>query len=61
MQKHLRNTFLAGIFAAIPLAATAFVIWYVEKVTREPLNALFGVNIPFIGVAAAVVLIYLVG
>jgi uncharacterized membrane protein len=61
LQKHLRNTFLTGIFAAIPLAATAFVIWYVEKSTREPLNALFGVNIPFIGVVAALVLIYLLG
>lgn len=61
LQKHLRNTFLAGIFAAIPLAATAFVVWYVEKTTREPLAALFGVNIPFIGIIAAITLIYLLG
>jgi uncharacterized membrane protein len=55
--KHLRNTFLAGIFAAIPLAATAFVVIYVEQHTR----ALFPLDIPFAGVVAAVAAIYLLG
>ena len=61
LQKHLRNTFLTGIFAAAPIAVTAFVIVYVEAATREPLNKLFRINIPFIGVVAAVVLIYALG
>ncbi|HYO10142.1 MAG TPA: DUF502 domain-containing protein [Tepidisphaeraceae bacterium] len=60
-QKHLRNTFLAGIFAAIPLAVTVFVIVYVERVTREPVAKLTRVNIPFVGVLLAVALIYLIG
>jgi uncharacterized membrane protein len=58
---HLRNTFLAGIFAATPLAITAFVIWYVEHLTRQPVRALFGVNIPFLGVLIAIGLIYALG
>jgi uncharacterized membrane protein len=61
LQKHLRNTFLTGIFAAAPIAVTAFVIVYVEAATREPLNKLFRINIPFIGVVAALVLIYALG
>lgn len=61
LNKHLRNTFLAGVFAATPLAVTIFVIWYVEHLTREPVSALLGINIPFIGVVLALVLIYLLG
>ena len=61
MQKHLRNTFLAGIFAAIPLAVTIFIVWYVERATREPLRQLVGINIPFLGIAVAIGLIYLLG
>lgn len=61
LQKHLRNTFLTGVFAAIPLAVTLFVIWYVEFETRRPLDRLLGVNIPFLGVVVALVLIYLLG
>jgi uncharacterized membrane protein len=54
---HLRNTFLAGIFAAIPLAVTAFVVWYVETATRR----LFHVPIPFVGVLLALGGIYALG
>jgi uncharacterized membrane protein len=61
LQKHLRNTFLAGIFAAIPLAVTIFIVAYVERKTREPLRDFIGINIPFLGVVAAIVAIYLVG
>src|SRR4051812_47547550 len=60
-QSHLRNTFLAGIFAATPLAITAFVIWYVEHATRAPVYALFKVNVPILGVAIALAGIYLLG
>ena len=61
LQKHLRNTFLTGIFAAIPLAATAFVIWYVEKASREITSELLGINIPFLGIVIALASIYLLG
>lgn len=61
LQKHLRNTFLTGVFAAIPLAVTLFVIWYVESETRRPLDRMLGIDIPFLGVVVALVLIYLLG
>jgi uncharacterized membrane protein len=55
--RHLRNTFIAGALAAVPLAATAFVILYVESRTRE----LFRIDIPFLGIAIAIAAIYLLG
>jgi uncharacterized membrane protein len=57
MKKHLRTTLLAGVFAAIPVAVTAFILWYVETQTRQ----LFRVRTPFVGVLLAIVLIYLLG
>ncbi|MEA2711896.1 MAG: hypothetical protein QOF78_4497, partial [Phycisphaerales bacterium] len=63
-QKHLRNTFLAGIFAAIPLGVTIFIVWYVENATRMPLRKIFRddrLDIPFIGIPITIVLIYLLG
>ncbi len=61
LQRHLRNAFITGIFAAIPLVITVVVVWYVEKLTREPIAALFGVDTPFIGIAAAIVGIFVLG
>lgn len=61
VQSHLRKTFLAGIFAAIPIAVTGFVIWYVDARTRILSRQLFGVDVPFLGVALAVVGIYVLG
>jgi uncharacterized membrane protein len=61
LQKHLRNTFLTGIFAAAPIAVTIFVIVYVENATRAPLYNLLGINIPFVGVLVALALIYFLG
>ena len=61
LQKHLRNTFLTGIFAAAPIAVTVFVIVYIENATRAPLQRLFQIDIPFAGVVVAIALIYLLG
>src|SRR5687768_12344105 len=61
IQAHLRNTLLAGIFAAIPVAGTVFLVWYVDASTRVLSRKLFGVDVPFLGVAIAVVAIYLLG
>lgn len=61
LQKHLRNTFLTGIFAAAPIAITAFVIVYVEGATRAPLERWFGIKTPFAGVLVALALIYALG
>lgn len=58
---YLRNTFLAGIFAAIPLVFTGVVLWYVDKTTREPIAALFGIDVPFVGVAIALAAIFVLG
>jgi uncharacterized membrane protein len=57
----LRNTFLAGIFAAIPIAVTLFVIWYIEHATRVITHELLGVNVPFLGVLLALAAIYALG
>ena len=61
LQKHFRNTFLTGIFAAIPLAVTVIVIMYVEGATRQPLRDYLNLNIPFVGVILAIALIYALG
>jgi uncharacterized membrane protein len=67
MQKHLRNTFLAGVFGAIPLVITGFIVWYVDSKTRPVghwvMEQTFHVDrdVPFLGVAAALLAIYLVG
>ncbi len=61
IQKHFRKVFLAGIFAATPLVVTVFFVWYVEAATRDPVRALTGLDIPFVGVLIAIVLIYLLG
>jgi uncharacterized membrane protein len=67
LQKHVRNTFLAGIFAAIPVVITVFILWWVETKTRPAAHYLlvrfFHVDrdIPFLGVVLALVGIYLAG
>ena len=60
LQNHLRNTFLTGAFAAIPIAATVFVIYWVEKTARGLLEPL-GIRTPFVAVLIALVAIYLLG
>jgi uncharacterized membrane protein len=61
LQKHLRNTFLAGIFSAVPLAVTVFIIWWVETKTRPISTWLFHRPIPFVGVLIAIAVIYATG
>jgi uncharacterized membrane protein len=61
IKTHLRNAIVTGVFSAIPLVITIVVVWYVEKLTREPLNALFGLDTPFLGVLVAILAIYALG
>lgn len=61
MQKHLRNTLLAGIFAAIPIAVTVFIIWWIDSKTRAISRFVFHNDLPFVGVLIAIVVIYIVG
>ena len=60
-QTHLRNTFLAGIFAVVPLALTAILIYKVDEWTRGISKYLVGREIPFVGVLIAIAAIYLMG
>ncbi len=60
-QTHFRNTFLAGIFAAIPVAVTVFIVWWVESRTRPISHWLLGREIPFVGVGIALLAIYASG
>ena len=57
LQKHVRNTFLAGLFAATPLAVTGFVLWYVNGKTSELLH----IRTPFVALLITLAAIYLLG
>jgi uncharacterized membrane protein len=48
---------VAGLIAAVPVAVTAFILWYVDTRAR----GLFGVRYPFLGIAITVGGIYLLG
>jgi len=61
IQSHLKKTLLTGVLSAIPLAVTIALVVYVEKMSREPVRAVLGIDIPFIGFVVAFVLIYLTG
>lgn len=60
-QTHLRNTFLAGTFAIIPIAVTAFVIYWVNANTIIISTRLFNRPIPFVGVLVALAAVYVMG
>ena len=57
IQNHVRNKLVAGTLAAIPVAVTAFIIWYVDTKSRELLQ----VHTPFVGIAIAIGVIYILG
>jgi hypothetical protein len=55
----IARTFLAGIFAAIPLAVTIFIIWYAERHVSRCDSG--GYRHSFVGIIFAIVAIYLLG
>lgn len=57
LKSHIRNKFVAGVLAAIPVAVTFFVLWYVDSKARS----ILGINVPFLGIAVALAAIYLLG
>jgi uncharacterized membrane protein len=57
LQNHVRNKVVAGLIATIPVAVTAFILWYIDTKAR----ALFGVRYPFLGIAITLGAIYLLG
>jgi uncharacterized membrane protein len=57
LKTHLRNKLVAGALAAGPVAVTLFILWYVDSKARE----LIGVRVPLLGIALAVLTIYVLG
>jgi uncharacterized membrane protein len=57
IQVHIRNKLVAGVLAAIPVAVTVFILWYVDTKARE----LTGVQTPFVGILIALGAIYVLG
>jgi uncharacterized membrane protein len=58
---NVRTTFIAGIFAFIPLAVTAFILWWVDDKTVVFTSWLFGFKIHFLGILLTLAAIYSVG
>ena len=57
----VRRTFLAGIFAFLPLAVTAFILWWVDDKTVNLTDWLFHRRIHFLGVVLTLAAIYATG
>jgi uncharacterized membrane protein len=57
IQTHFRNKLVAGALAAIPVALTAFILWYVDSKARY----LFGIRYPLAGLLVGVVGLYALG
>jgi len=58
---NIRKTFLTGALFAAPVAVTAFIIWWINDKSQTFTFWLFNHNIPFLGVAIALVIIYFIG
>src|SRR4051812_17422762 len=62
LQKHIRSTFLTGIFAAVPVAITIFIVWWINDKTSGITKWIFhGHSVPFVGIMVAIGLIYVTG
>jgi uncharacterized membrane protein len=57
LQTHIRNKFVAGVLAAIPVAVTFFILWYVDSRAR----LILGIDVPVLGILVALGAIYLLG
>lgn len=57
IKAHFQRKFLAGALAAIPVAVTAFIFWYVDSEVRR----LLPIRYPAVGILLALVAIYLLG
>jgi uncharacterized membrane protein len=58
---NIRRTFITGIFAFVPLAVTAFIVWWVDDKTVDVTLWLFGHKIHFLGVLFTLAAIYAIG
>jgi uncharacterized membrane protein len=57
IQTHVRNKLVAGALAAIPVAVTAFILWYIDAKAR----ALFDIRYPVLGLAVTLGSLYVLG
>ena len=57
MQTHVRNKLVAGALAAIPVAVTAFILWYLDSKAR----ALFDIRYPVLGLGVTLAGLYFLG
>lgn len=57
VQTHVRNKLVAGALAAIPVALTIFILWYVDSAAR----GLFGIRYPLAGLLVGIGGLYLLG
>jgi len=60
-QGRIRRTFVAGIFAFVPLAVTAYIVYWIDLHTRGLTVWLFHRSIPFLGMLIALAAIYVTG
>jgi uncharacterized membrane protein len=58
---NVRTTFIAGIFAFIPLAVTAFILWWIDDKTVIFTDWLLHRRIHFLGVLLTLAAIYAIG
>jgi uncharacterized membrane protein len=57
-ENHLRKTFVAGLFTAVPIGVTVFLVIKFDQATRGISQSLFGRSVPFAGFAIAILAIY---
>lgn len=56
-QTHVRNKLAVGVLAAIPVAVTAFILWYLDSKAR----ALFDIRYPVLGLVVTLAGLYVLG
>ena len=61
LAQHVRQTFLAGAFALVPIVVTVVAVAYVDGATRVISERLTGRSIPLVGIGIAVAAVYAVG
>ncbi|MES1205593.1 MAG: DUF502 domain-containing protein [Pseudomonadota bacterium] len=57
VQTHFRNKLVAGALAAIPVAVTAFILWYIDAQARS----LFAIRYPVLGLLVTLGGLYVLG
>jgi uncharacterized membrane protein len=57
LQAHIQRKLLAGALAAIPVAVTVFIFWYVDARVRDVVPLRY----PFIGIGIALAALYVLG